>query len=250
MSTSDDVAFITGGAQGFGRAFAEALAGQGATVVLADIDVDAAEKAADELRDAGYRALALHCDVADRNSVDHAVAQAVEAVGGIDILINNAGLHLTKYNQPFSMLTHNEIRELFEVNVMGVLNCSLACADTIGARGRGRIVNISSMASYGAASPYGVTKLTVRGLTIALATEFAPAGIRCNAIAPGLTATQNALRDLPADLVHRVIHQSQLIPRLGQVDDIVKMLVFLCSDDASFITGETYKVSGGTPLFI
>jgi len=111
-------------------------------------------------------------------------------------------------------------------------------------------VNISSMASYLSATPYSVSKLAVRGLTIAFAQELAPDHIRVNAIAPGLMATENAMDDLPQDLIDEFVHQRQLVPRLGQMDDIVQAMLYLCSDDSSFMTGETLKVTGGYPLFL
>ena len=111
-------------------------------------------------------------------------------------------------------------------------------------------MNVSSIAGFMATSPYGVSKLAVRGLTMAFATELAGDKIRVNAVAPGLMATENALADLPQELVDRFVGELQLVKRLGQMDDIAKTVLFLCSDDASFITGETIKVSGGYPLAI
>ena len=256
-------AVITGGAIGFGRAFARALVAEGATVVVADIDVDMAEHTAAELVSAGSLgalpsqaggpparggAIAVDCDVADAERVAAAVDAAIERFGGIDIVINNAGLHLTKYNQPFGVLSRKEIRSLFDVNVMGVINVTLACRDSMRERGGGVVLNISSMAGYMSATPYAVSKLTVRGLTVAFATELAPDRIRVNAIAPGLMNTENALADLPKPLIDEFTQRLQLVRRLGTMDDIVSAMLFLCSDEASFITGETLKVSGGYPL--
>jgi NAD(P)-dependent dehydrogenase (short-subunit alcohol dehydrogenase family) len=118
------------------------------------------------------------------------------------------------------------------------------------ARGGGTIVNISSMASYLSGTPYSVSKLAVRGLTIAFAQEFAPDHIRVNGISPGLMATENAMDDLPQEMVDQFVNHLQLVPRLGQMDDIVRALLFLCSEDSSFVTGETLKVTGGYPLFL
>jgi 3-oxoacyl-[acyl-carrier protein] reductase len=241
-------AVITGGAIGFGRAFARALAAEGATVVIADIDVDMAERTAASLVDAGRRAIAVDCDVADAEQVDATIATTIDRFGGIDIAINNAGLHLMKYNQPFGVLSRKEIRSLFDVNVMGVINVTLACRDSMRDRGGGVVLNISSMAGYMSATPYAVSKLTVRGLTVAFATELAPDRIRVNAIAPGLMNTENALADLPKPLIDEFVQRLQLVHRLGTMDDIVSAMLFLCSDEASFITGETIKVSGGYPL--
>jgi 3-oxoacyl-[acyl-carrier protein] reductase len=244
------VAFITGGAIGFGRAFGRALAAEGARIAVVDIDLDAAEKEAQALHASGHTALAVACDVADENQVDAAVEAVVRELGGVDVLINNAGKHLTKYNQPFSVLPRHEIRALFDVNVVGVVNCSVACRETMRARGGGTILNISSIAGRGTTSPYGVSKLAVRGLTIAFAKELAPDGTRVNAIAPGLMGTENALADLPTEMVDSFVNDLQLIHRLGTMDDIVKAMLFLCSSDASFVTGETLQVSGGYPMSI
>ena len=248
MTFESRTALITGGAIGFGRAFARALAAEGANVVLADIDVDGAERTAAELVSSGAHAIAVDCDVADADRVDAAVAAASAQFGGIDIVINNAGLHLMKYNQPFGALSRTEIRSLFDVNVMGVINVTLACRDSMRERGGGVVLNISSMAGYTSATPYAVSKLTVRGLTVAFATELAPDRIRVNAIAPGLMSTENALADLPTPLIDEFVQRLQLVHRLGTMDDVVSAMLFLCSDEASFITGETLKVSGGYPL--
>jgi 3-oxoacyl-[acyl-carrier protein] reductase len=241
-------AVITGGAIGFGRAFARALVAEGANVALADIDASAAEGTAAELVSGGGEAIAVECDVADADQVDAAVATTVDRFGGIDILINNAGLHLTKYNQPFGMLSRNEIRGLFDVNVIGVINVTLACRESMRQRGGGAVLNISSMAGYMSATPYAVSKLAVRGLTVAFATELAPDRIRVNAIAPGLMNTESALADLPRPLIDEFVHERQLVHRLGTMGDVVSAMLYLCSDEASFITGETLKVSGGYPL--
>jgi NAD(P)-dependent dehydrogenase (short-subunit alcohol dehydrogenase family) len=248
MTFENRTALITGGAIGFGRAFARALAAEGANIVLADIDIAGAEHTAAELVSVGGHAMAVHCDVADADQVDAAVATAVAQFGGVDIAINNAGLHLMKYNQPFGALSRAEIRSLFDVNVMGVINVTLACRDSMAERGGGVVLNISSMAGYMSATPYAVSKLTVRGLTVAFATELAPDRIRVNAIAPGLMNTENALADLPKPLIDEFVQRLQLVHRLGTMDDVVSAMLFLCSDEASFITGETLKVSGGYPL--
>ena len=248
MEFVDKVAFITGGAIGFGRAFARALGERGASVILADIDISAARETAASLAEAGISALALECDVADEHAVEVAVAESVRRLGGIDILINNAGKHLTKYNQPFGKLPRHEVRALFDVNVMGVVNCTVACQPTMKQRGGGIVVNIASIAANLSSTPYGVSKLAVRGLTLAFATELAADGIRVNAISPGLMATENALDDLPQDFIDDFINNRQLVRRLGRMDDIVEAMLFLCSEKSSFMTGETLRVSGGYPL--
>jgi 3-oxoacyl-[acyl-carrier protein] reductase len=250
MRFENKVALITGGAIGFGRAFARALTAEGAAVVIADIDAAAGERTANELRAAGFRAIAVTCNVADEHAVEAAVDRSIDEFGGIDILINNAGLHLLHYNQPFSVLSRDDLRALFDVNVIGVVNCTVACRQSMSARGGGAVLNISSIASHLSSSPYGVSKLAVRGLTIAFASELSPDRIRVNAIAPGLMATENALDGLPQGLVDDFVDNRQLVHRLGTMDDIVSTALYLLSDQASFITGETLKVSGGYPLAI
>ncbi|GFG73848.1 SDR family NAD(P)-dependent oxidoreductase [Mycobacterium botniense] len=250
MRFQGKTAFVTGGAVGFGRAFARALTSEGAAVAIADIDADTAERTAAELTSHGAQVIAVPCDVADEHQVDRAVAVTIKRFDGIDILINNAGLHLTKYNQPFGVLSRDDIRDLFNVNVIGVINCTLACRDSMRERGGGVVLNISSMAGFINISPYGVSKLAVRGLTVAFASELSPDRIRVNGIAPGLMNTENALADLPHSLVHDIVRERQLVHRLGTMDDVVSAMLFLCSDEASFITGETLKVSGGYPLTV
>jgi len=249
-SFENSVAFITGGARGFGLAFATALAQRGASVALADLDVKAAGLAADELVSAGHRAMAVQCNVADEDSVAAAVAQVTERFGGIDHLINNAGLHLTRYNRPFVEQPLDDLRALFDVNVIGVVLCTLACRPVMAERGGGTVLNISSMASHSSSSPYGVSKLAVRGLTLAFAQELSAHGIRVNAISPGLQATESAMADMPEASVRHIVDEMQMIHRLGTETDIVEAMLYLCSDRAGFVTGVTLPVTGGAMLGI
>ena len=249
MSFDGRTAVVTGGGIGFGRAFARALVAEGASVALADIDIDMAERTAAELVSAGGQAIAVRCDVADEEQVDAAVAVTADQFGGIDILINNAGRHLTKYNQPFGVLSRNEIRGLFDVNVIGVINATLACRDSMRDRGGGVVLNIFVDGRLPQCHP--VRGVQTRGPRAdRRVRDRAGAGprIRVNGIAPGLMNTENALADLPRPLIDEFVQERQLVHRLGTMRDVVSAMLFLCSDEASFITGETLKVSGGYPL--
>jgi 3-oxoacyl-[acyl-carrier protein] reductase len=244
------VAFITGGATGFGRAFAQAFSAQGATTVLADIDIAGAKKAAADLHRKEAAAIAVSCDVADEQSVERAVRTAIDQLGGVDYLINNAARHLKKYNQPFSSLTIAEIRGLFDVNVIGIINCSLACRRSMSERGDAAIVNMSSSGGFTSTTPYGVTKLAVRGLTIAFASEFSSDRIRVNAIAPVMTPTDSLLAEYTEEEIEQSVSTRQLIHRRATTDDVVNAGLYLCSPKASFITGETIRVTGGAAMYI
>jgi len=248
MRFEGKTAFITGGGRGIGEAFARALAGQGAAVVLAELDLPAAEGVARDIVAGGGQAMAVSCDVSDERTVEAAVAQAVERFGGIDILINNAALHNFTYGQPITRLPLDKWRRMLDVNVVGIVICSAACQPSMKARGGGVIVNMSSVASMPATTAYGVSKLAVRGLTVGLAQELAPDGIRVYAIAPGLMDTDSVKAELPEFYRDRILNEQQLIKRQGTTADLVGALLFFCSDAASFITGETLVIGGGHPL--
>ncbi len=243
------VAVITGGGRGFGKAFGTALAARGAHVVLADIDAGAAEAAAAEIAAVGGSASAAACDVADEAGVAAMIDEIAATRGGIDILVNNAGLHSAAYNKPSADIGIAGLRRLFDVNVMGVYICSLAAAPAMSGRPGAAIVNISSSAAYANRAAYGVSKLAVRGVTVQLAREFAADGIRVNAIAPGLIFTDTIRAELSRDVVTQVMGQ-QILPREGEEQDIVDALLFLVSPAASFVTGETLRVTGGFALSV
>jgi len=249
MLFREKVALITGGAAGFGRSFAESLASEGARIVLLDIDETQNQRTAEILTAYGADCLPLSCDVSDEEGVNRCVELAAKAYGKIDILINNAGLHLSEYNKSFEELGSRAVRRLFDVNMMGVIHLSLACKKYL-AIGKGNILNISSISSIQPVSPYGVSKLCVRGLTIAFATQFAASGIRVNSLSPGLIDTVSAMQDLPQEIIRLCRDELQLIKRTGNTLDVVNAMLYLCSDRASFVTGENLTISGGYPLAI
>jgi 3-oxoacyl-[acyl-carrier protein] reductase len=246
---ADRVAVVTGGAAGLGRAIAIGLAGDGAAVAVLDVDEVAAAATASLLGSLGVAAWSGRCDVADEASVEGAFSTVAAALGPTSVLVNNAGLY-EGFTAGFSGLARSDRDRLFAVNVHGVVSCTLAAAAQMRARGGGAVINISSDAGFHSRSPYGVSKLAVRGLTVALATELAADGIRVNAVAPGLVRTEHALAHLGEAQVRDRVERRQLVGRLGEVDDVVEAVRFLASDRASFMTGETVRVNGGVELFV
>jgi len=234
------VAVITGGGRGLGKAFAVALAGEGAQVALLDIDGAVARSAAAEI---GPLATAHAADVTDETAIASVMAEIAASHGGIDILINNAGLHAHAYSRPILEMGLAKARRLLDVNIGGTLVCTLAAEPYMRNRDGANIVNIASSAAYGGGL-YGNSKLAVIGLTITCAREFAPQGIRVNAIAPGIILTDTIRSELPPETISR-IKSMQFLSDDGSEQDIVEAALFLTSAKARFITGETLRVSGG-----
>jgi len=234
------VAVITGAGRGFGKAFGAALAAEGVTVALLDVDGAAAEEAAKEI---GGSAIPYAAAVTDEAGIGAILAKLAERHGGIDILINNAGLHSHEYSRPLADLGLPKIRRLFEVNVMGTVVCTLAARPLMAGRKGASIVNIASSAAF-LGGGYGTSKLAVIGLTMTFARELAGDGIRVNAIAPGIIVTDTIRRELPPETLKRV-KSEQYLPDDGEEQDIVEAMLFLTSPKARFITGETLRVTGG-----
>ena len=235
-------AVITGGGRGFGKGFGEALAAEGAHVVLVDIDGAVAEETAAEIRAKGQLATGLGGDITDEARMAEVMALAAAILGGIDILINNAGLHSDEYGQPITKMGYAKTKRLFEVNVMGTICCTLAAARHMQGRAGASMINITSSAAHMHGSAYGDTKLAVAGLTITFARELAP--VRVNAISPGLMLTETIKAELPAATMARV-KAMQILPDDGLPEDIVAAMLFLTSPQAKFITGEVLRVTGG-----
>ena len=241
------IAVITGGGRGFGKEFGLALAALGAHVVQVDIDADVGDAAAAAICAVGGSASSFAADVADEQQVAALMAHVVDRHGGIDILVNNAGLHSAEFSVACADIGLRRLKRLFDVNIGGVLTCTLLAQPHMVGRPGASIVNISSMAAYSSPTAYGVSKLAVQGLTMMSAKELGPSGVRVNAIAPGLMFTDTIRAELPPEIVEHVKAQ-QLLDLEGEVGDIVEMLLFLVSHRARFITGETFRVSAGAML--
>jgi NAD(P)-dependent dehydrogenase (short-subunit alcohol dehydrogenase family) len=240
-------AIVTGAATGFGEVYAHALAEEGARVAVADLDLAGAQRVEADLRGAGSEALAVEVDVADESKVARMVEAVAARFGGIDILVNNAGLYLHEYSGPCAELEPAKWRRLLDVNLTGALLCAAAVRPSMRARGGGVIVNQSSVGAYmGIASAYGVSKRALNALTVSLAVEFAPDKIRVNGLAPSSmeSDTRPALRWWSEER-RRAFFDQQLIKRVGHMNDLAHALIFLCSDQASFITAQTLPVDGG-----
>ncbi|MCW1428163.1 SDR family NAD(P)-dependent oxidoreductase [Novosphingobium sp. JCM 18896] len=239
------VAVVTGGGRGFGKAFGTALAARGAHAVLVDIDGKVAEEAAAEIRANGGQATGFGGDVTDEARMAEIMAAAAAlGGGGIDILINNAGLHSDEYGQPIFKMGLAKVKRLFDVNVIGVVTCTIAAADYMRGRAGASMVNIASSAGHMGGSAYGDTKLAVSGLTITFARELGPDGVRVNAISPGLMLTETIAAELPPETKARV-KAMQMIGDDGKEEHIVDAMLFLTSPQASFVTGEVLRVTGG-----
>jgi 3-oxoacyl-[acyl-carrier protein] reductase len=272
IDLSGRVALVTGGSRGLGRADALTLARAGADVAIADILVESetseetdrwgalataartqglvhTEETAEEIRAMGLRALAIKCDVTDREQVAATVARTLDELGSIDILVNNAATldHVGQFQDQRPELWERDLR----VNLSGSFNCAQAVWPHMKDRGWGRIVNMASVAGtlggFGQAS-YSTTKAGVLGLTRTLAMEGARHGITCNAIVPGVIGTE-AFHMANEAMNERIVARTAL-KRPGEPQDIANTIAFLCSDLAGYITGVGLYVSGGIELFV
>ena len=244
MRLKNKVAVITGGSRGIGFATADKFLKEGAAVILTASSQANADKAAAQLREKYPEAAVtgISPDLSSLESVRAAFRKVVEAYGCIDILVNNAGV---SESTPFTEYTEETFEKVMELNVKGVFNAARAAVEYMAPRGKGVILSTSSMVSIsGQASgvAYPASKFAVNGLTLSLARELGPKGIRVNAVAPGITET-DMMKAVPKEVIEPLIRQIPL-GRLGQPEDIANAFAFLASDEASYITGVVLSVDG------
>jgi NAD(P)-dependent dehydrogenase (short-subunit alcohol dehydrogenase family) len=259
MRLPNKVAIITGGGRGIGRAIAMRFAREGAAVVLAATGRDGLEATAAEIRAAGGRATACVADVSVEADVARMVAETVTAFGGVDLLVNNAGI-----SGPTARVVEMDLAEwerTLDVNVTGAFLCCKHAVPVMVGRGGGRVINITSVAGligYAWRAPYAVSKWGMIALTRSLALEVGEQGITVNAIAPGavqgervegvIRARAAALGKAPEDVEREFFLEPTALKRMVEVDDVAATALYLASDDARHVTGETISVSAGFRL--
>lgn len=240
---TDKAALITGSAQGIGRTIAMELAGAGADCIISDVNLDAAENTAGEIRSLGRKAAAVKADVSNAGEVTAMVEKGIDVLGRIDILVNNAGIT----RDGLLMRMKDEDWDLvLSINLKGAFLCTRAVARPMMKQRSGRIINIASivgaMGNAGQAN-YVASKAGLIGLTKTVARELASRGVTCNAVAPGFIDT--AMTQVLAEDVKEKLLAQIPMGRLGSTADVARAVRFLASDEAGYITGQVLHVNGG-----
>jgi meso-butanediol dehydrogenase/(S,S)-butanediol dehydrogenase/diacetyl reductase len=239
------VALVTGAGSGIGRATARTFAGEGAHVYVTDVNGASAEDVAGELAKAGLEATAIAADVSRGQDVTAMFRSVEQAHGRIDVLVNNAGLNV---RGDFRHLSDADWTKIREVNLDGVVRVARDGFPLLKASGRGSLINVASIMAHRGLrqlTAYSATKGAVVALTRGLAVEYAPFGIRVNALCPGFVHTALTERVLRNPAIEKALVESTALRRLGQPEEIAKAALFLASDEASYITGADLAVDGG-----
>ncbi len=243
MVLKDKVALITGGGQGIGKDIALRFAREGADVAVVDINLEAAEECAAEVKALGRKAIALKVDVSNSSEVDAMVKQVTEELGALDILVNNAGITRDKL---LLRMEDADWDAVMSVNLKGSFNCLRAAVKVMSKARYGRIINIASivglMGNAGQAN-YSASKAGLIGLTKTTAREFASRGVTCNAVAPGFIDT--AMTQAMPEKAQEALTAQIPLKRLGTSKDVSDGVLFLASDASSYITGHVLSINGG-----
>ena len=240
------VAIVSGGAGGIGRAFALGLAAEGARVVIADLDEAAAQQLASELTEAGHECLALHLHVGEVASTLAMAQGTLERFGRIDILVNCAALYATLARKEFLEIEPEEWNRVLQIDLTGCQLCTRAVLPSMKKQRAGVIINMGSVNTHLAPegrAHYNAAKAAIESLTKTLARELGPSGIRVNSLCPGLVRTGRA--PLVPDERYERMAKERAMRRDLLPEDLVGPLVFLCSDEASMVTGHALVVDGG-----
>lgn len=241
------VALVTGGASGIGRATVERLLAEGASVVIADYNLEEAEKLAAQLRAENHSAKAVYYNATDMSSGTEIVAKTLEWFGGIDCLVNNVGGSDLTRDLDILHLDMAYFEEVFHLNLKSMLATTRAALPAMMKKGKGSIVNVASISGLLGdfrGSLYGMSKAGVINLTRYIATQYGHAGVRCNGVAPGLILTPAATRNLPEG-IRKIFLKYNTVPYLGEAADIAATIAFLASEDARYISGQTIVADGG-----
>lgn len=239
------VAIVTGAGGGIGEAYARALAGAGAAVVVADLDEANGSRVADAINADAGKALFVKTDVSNVASAEDMAAKAKAAFGGVDFLINNAAIYKGMQIAPLVEIDWDYYLRFINVNMNGALIVTRAVYKSMLERGGGVIINQSSTAAWMSYNLYSVPKLGLHSITQVLARELGPQGIRVNGIAPGPVDTEATHTSLPEEGMLQALISTMPVGRIGKPEEIAKLALFLLSDDAAFITGQIYSIDGG-----
>ena len=244
MLFDNKVAIVTGSGQGIGEAYAKGLAGEGASVVIAEINEDQGRRVVSEIRDAGGDAMFVAVDVSSPESTQEMADAVCAEYGGIDFLVNNAAIYQGMDISPLLSVDWDYYKHFMDVNMNGALLCVRACYRSMRKRGGGSIVNQSSTAAWMSMGFYGIAKLALNGITQSLARELGPRNIRITAIAPGPTDTEATRSIVPDEILDQIVMQMPM-SRKGTPEDLVGTCLFLLSDASGWITGQVINVDGG-----